>query len=754
MKKDQSILSVCIVLAVFNPNTEFLRKQIQSIRNQSNKNWICYISDDASTTQWLPEVKDLLDKRFVVSKSLNNVGPYRNFEKLLRNVKNEEIVFFCDQDDIWATEKISKILSEFKNKVTLVYSDAKIINNLDEVTIPSLHEYEKTETRFNSSLGLILKNSITGCTAAVRREVLESALPFPELGGVQHDLWIGVVAARQGEIVYLPEKLISYRRHTSNVIGATAPKFFREFINFRVAAISFLIKNQILKTYWNKFESRRLPTLGSILFSSNLSRRQKLYGINFYLGRAVVYVHDFPVRIRISLHRFWYGISARLLRVQKKLVIALISKNRIFRSLRFTLRLVASKQIRQESIKSLKTVESKDFQTSDLKVMTMGRRVPEIKTLRTVMSRKKSNSIVFFIPSLDASVIFGGIATAIRIACALAEKISVRICVTDQEESPIPEELILQLVETLDLNDQSLRSILKKVEFGKVSFSKSDIFFTTAWWTTEMASQAAKTLEGSKIPIFYLVQDFEPLFYPASNQYAEALNTYKIADYLVVNSRSLADYVSDTIKVPIRSKLVFEPQFLRMDLPIRQLEKNRIGPIKIVVYGRPNTPRNLFQLLVNSLEFALPLSSELSFEIVSVGEKHDDVLLGSGHVIRSLGKLSVGDYLDLISAADIGVSLMLSPHPSYPPLEMASAGMQVVTNDYFGYKEDLGNVYSNLHVVEASVKDIGAKIVQLISSIPKNQKSRNPSKDLGYSIDIVVSEILKIVRKLNEKSIT
>jgi len=745
---------VAILLAVYNPDTEFLRKQILSIKEQSYKNWVCYISDDASTIQWLPEVKDLLDKRFILSKSTDNVGPYRNFEKLLSNITNEEIIFFCDQDDMWAPEKISRVLLEFQGNVTLVYSDAAIINEFDEITLPSLHEYEKTETKFNSPLGLILKNSITGCTAAIKRDVVQSALPFPELGGVQHDLWIGVVAAHQGDIVYLPEKLIFYRRHSSNVIGALAPKFFREFVNLRIAAISFLIKNQILETYWNTFESVPLPKLWNILFSSNLTRRQKLYGINFSVGRCVVFVHDFPVKVKIFLHRKKHDVSDRSLRIRHKTVRAIASRNNVFRSLRFAMRLVMSKRVRNDSLKSLKSVELTDFQSSNLRIMTLGRRVAEIKTLQTEITRKKSNSIVFFIPSLDSSVIFGGIATAVRIACALGEKVNVRICVTDQEDAPIPEELILQLIKSLHLDEQSLRMILAKIEYGKVSFSKYDIFFTTAWWTTEMASQAAKTLKGSKIPIFYLVQDFEPLFYPASNQYAEALNTYKIADYLVVNSKSLADYIADTLEVSVRPKLIFEPQFLRTDLPVRHLSTKRIGPMKIVIYGRPNTPRNLFQLLVNSLELALPQSPESSFEIVSVGEKHDDVLLSSGHVIRSLGKLSVSEYLELISKADIGVSLMMSPHPSYPPLEMASAGMQVVTNDYFGYKESLGNTYGNLHVVDASVEEIGAKIVQLVSGASKNPSSRKSTNDLGYSMDIVVSEILKIVRKINEKSNT
>jgi hypothetical protein len=40
------------------------------------------------------------------------------------------------------------------------------------------------------------------------------------------------------------------------------------------------------------------------------------------------------------------------------------------------------------------------------------------------------------------------------------------------------------------------------------------------------------------------------------------------------------------------------------------------------------------------------------------------------------------DYGALLGSSDVLLSLMLSPHTSYPPLEMAAAGGLVVTNTY------------------------------------------------------------------------
>jgi hypothetical protein len=62
--------------------------------------------------------------------------------------------------------------------------------------------------------------------------------------------------------------------------------------------------------------------------------------------------------------------------------------------------------------------------------------------------------------------------------------------------------------------------------------------------------------------------------------------------------------------------------------------------------------------------------------------------------LRSLGKLDLAAYGALLRDSAIGLSLMLSPHPSYPPLDMAHLGMLVLTNR-FGTK-DLAAWHENI----------------------------------------------------------
>ena len=77
-----------------------------------------------------------------------------------------------------------------------------------------------------------------------------------------------------------------------------------------------------------------------------------------------------------------------------------------------------------------------------------------------------------------------------------------------------------------------------------------------------------------------------------------------------------------------------------------------------------------------------------SFQFLGVGDVEGTTALAGGNTLRCLGKLHLEEYRILLARARVGLSLMLAPHPSYPPLEMAYSGLRVVTNDYSSRKMD------------------------------------------------------------------
>lgn len=735
--------NIAIVMTTYNPKPIQLLEQIKSIKIQTIRNWTCYISDDASTNQWFEEIETILDERFKVIKYETNLGPYRNFERALSLIEDEDYIFLCDQDDIWDSNKIEKSMELFREEVSLVHSNARLIDDKGDRLRGNLHEIERTSIDNYTVAGILLKNSITGCTSAIRRNVLTAALPFPDVGGIQHDLWLGLAALQTGQIAYYPLELLSYRQHSDNFVGARKPSFWHEFCNPRRAAISFLIKSQLKMAFESRFRVGLFVKGTRIATIKKLSARQIMYAFNYRYGKIIVRLHDLPNHIKMhalaSLHKVTKFTKNATVNNQKRTN----ARTKARSIVHFVKEVAKSPALRGKIYSSINMMELEKHSISK-RVGDKNRwNLPQLAPLRHKIIDRDTTCVILFVPSLSRDTIFGGLATAIRVATEIGITLDVQICVTDEFEHRLDESDILELISSLHLNPISFRKMLLNVEYGTVSFSGKDIFISTAWWTTAKAKQLIRTTKLPTVKIYYLVQDFEPLFYAASDLYAAALSTYHEADYLVVNSVSLATYISHALKLDINPKFVFEPQYLKQGLPVRQISRTRIGALKIVVYGRPSVQRNLFFTMVNSIEAALLQLPELSCEILSVGEIHDDFTLESGHVVKSLGKLSISEYKKLLATAELGVSLMLSPHPSYPPLEMASAGMQVVTNDFLGYKKSLESLFRNIHVAEPNIEDISKKILSILSNSPKVEIPECEMPSEGVPVEILAANLLK-----------
>jgi len=172
---------------------------------------------------------------------------------------------------------------------------------------------------------------------------------------------------------------------------------------------------------------------------------------------------------------------------------------------------------------------------------------------------------------------------------------------------------------------------------------------------------------------FYFVQDYEPAFYPGGSLWAQAEATYRFGYAGLVSTPGLAEsyqvYRNPTCSFipavePCRSR--------RPPSPPR--------PVRIVLYGRPSTDRNGFELLAAASRRVKQRYGD-TVRIISVGEDFDpadyelDEVLEGASLLRDLDSLR-----DLYLRSDIGVCCMFSKHPSYQPLEYMASGVAVVTN--------------------------------------------------------------------------
>jgi hypothetical protein len=328
------------------------------------------------------------------------------------------------------------------------------------------------------------------------------------------------------------------------------------------------------------------------------------------------------------------------------------------------------------------------------------------------------------IPTLNVAAAFGGVRTAIDLfrALPIGGTPSRIISLEPIDAAGVEAFPGARLVTSdEDVADPVQLVAITAQDHASLPVGARDVFIATYWTTADLVIRIRRWQQatyGAVPPRFvYLIQDFEPGFYPWSAQHLLARATYDQpgSTIAVFNTSLLRDYVHDQ-GIRFVGEFAFEPRLS----PALRLVRDR-APVardrRIVAYGRPRTPRNAFPLIVEGLRsWRASHPGAADWSVVSVGQDHAEIDLGGGGALRSIGKLDIGAYGDLLKRSAVGLSLMVSPHPSYPPLEMAHLGMLVLTNR-FGRK-DLSTWHENLVSLDQMTADaIGSELAALCRRI-------------------------------------
>jgi glycosyltransferase involved in cell wall biosynthesis len=233
---------VSVVMAVFN-GRKFLRQQVDSVVAQLEPDDELLIIDDASTDDGLASIQPLAFRRVRIVRNVRNLGVIRSFGRGLA-LASHDVVFLCDQDDIWLPGKRAAYAAEFERDaaICVVISDCEIIDATDRVIAAS---FMATRGGFNGSVsGTLWRNCYIGCAMAVRRSLLQIALPFPAHVPM-HDMWLGALGSIFGRVVYLQRPYLRYRRHMNNMTPSRSPRSWHQLLGSRVA-LAWLLALRVL----------------------------------------------------------------------------------------------------------------------------------------------------------------------------------------------------------------------------------------------------------------------------------------------------------------------------------------------------------------------------------------------------------------------------------------------------------------------------------------------------------------------------
>ena len=203
------MVSVCI--ATYN-GEKFIEKQLHSVLSQINDTDEVIVSDDGSTDSTLELVYAIGAKNVHVISNIKQHGYTSNFENALKQAKGD-VIFLCDQDDLWAENKVSCCLMHLQHN-DLIISDARLIDGYDKEIGASFFALRHSKTGLYANL---IRFSHIGCCMAFKRNVLRCALPFPPNHlYCTHDNWIALIGMAFFRTRIINEKLVSYRRHDTN----------------------------------------------------------------------------------------------------------------------------------------------------------------------------------------------------------------------------------------------------------------------------------------------------------------------------------------------------------------------------------------------------------------------------------------------------------------------------------------------------------------------------------------------------------
>ena len=352
-------------------------------------------------------------------------------------------------------------------------------------------------------------------------------------------------------------------------------------------------------------------------------------------------------------------------------------------------------------------------------------RFPNIEPLPICSYSDSSAQINLVTDSLLDDSFYGGVATAIIFAILLANSQDKKLRIITRHQNGGKDNFkalldrenlrLTQSVEFVfcDLNDNN--------KF--IDASNEDLFITTSWWTT---ASVKKSVPHNKI--IYILQEDERMFYPLGDEHLLCSETIASPEInLLINTKLLYTHlINDGFENILTNGLYFEPSFNK-SLYIKRENDIQKTKQRLFFYARPNHARNLFFRGMEVLDKALQLGIidlEL-WEIYFLGTTSDEIQFSNGYIPKTLPNLAWKDYVEFLKTIDLGLSLMYTPHPSYPPLDLSTTGSVVVTNK-FKNKNSLENYSKNILVSDLDVQSLVSSLEKGIAlSLNEEQRQHN-----------------------------
>lgn len=291
---------VLIIVSTYNGEM-FIREQLDSLLSQTYPVFIL-IRDDGSSDGTIHILREYeKNNSNIIVLEGENIGVVNSFNEMINNkiVDEFEYIAFCDQDDVWDSDKVMiavKWLENKNNTLPLLYCSN--LNVVDQ-NLNFIRKMRKNP-RFTKTSALV-QNIGTGCTEVFNYETVK--LYRKAIGKYMeiHDYFIYLICIYFGIVLYDSDAHISYRQHDNNVIGTNKIGIKQALANTKKEGkrqrtlVTFL---EAYKNYLKKDDIDRIECM--INYKRSIAKRMRIFLDPRFRGNIARVTIGFKVRVLLG----------------------------------------------------------------------------------------------------------------------------------------------------------------------------------------------------------------------------------------------------------------------------------------------------------------------------------------------------------------------------------------------------------------------------------------------------------------------
>lgn len=215
-----SSLSVSVVISSYN-GENYIIEQLESIRKQTKKVDEVIIADDCSTDNTVYIANNFVKKYHLANWKVivndENKGWRRNFMEAMWSSRGD-LVFPCDQDDVWRNDKVEKMVSIMATnpQISVLTSNYyEFFENGKAKIGPWKNEKKLSPVKLTSNYMLVKS---PGCTYCVRRNLLRQSKKYWK-SQYPHDALLWRMSLFSDGLYKYTDTLINWRKHESSAFA-------------------------------------------------------------------------------------------------------------------------------------------------------------------------------------------------------------------------------------------------------------------------------------------------------------------------------------------------------------------------------------------------------------------------------------------------------------------------------------------------------------------------------------------------------